>query len=388
MKCFNILLYSVIGLMLMPVVSADFSLVRPETLIAEDAVISETYWRSQVEPKGEFDEIGLHRYQVNSPANSAIVLLYLPGTNMNGELSVVDENHSLWLFLAARGIKVYTLDYRTHAIPNVPIRDFEFMRQWGVEQFVNDAAIAVDFIRKSEPGLPIFVAGFSRGVTYAYALSGQRDIAGLVALDGGFKNYERKQFDITSALNRLDQSGQYASILSRSRGWENRQLLMQRTWQNPDGPALTDRYETVGEQLTATLYNAWGKGRLTNPVDGVSSIEVLARMMENYDRFFPAIQNIQGRSLASQIDDPSTELDDHFGEMEIPILYFGATNLGGDNLMNGIYSAVKSGSKDVTIHVLENHGHLDVLIGDRAGELVYDVVLNWMLARVPKKPGE
>ena len=382
MKYFNILLSVALGLLGASSSLADFTLIRPGVAISEGASIHETFWRSPVGSGGPFDEIGLHLYQQPLVAPK-LNLLYLPGTNMNGELSVMDEDHNLWLYLAARGVNVYTLDYRTHAIPNTKTGDFEFMRQWGIEQFVDDVTVAIDFINSSSPRLPLFVAGFSRGVSYAYAVSGRRELAGLIALDGSFKTHQPQPFDIASALNRLDQSGEYVNILSRSRGWENRQQLMRLAWQDPEGPGLTERYESIGEQLTDTLYRAWGKGGLANPVDGISSITVLARTMENYDRFFPAIQDIQGRSLASQLNDPATLLDDHFGSMQIPILYFGATNLGAENLMNGIYSASRSGSRDVTINVLENHGHLDVLVGNRVRELVFDVTIEWLLSRLP-----
>jgi len=382
MRIFGILKSVLVMIVVSQSCYAEFAIHSDEHATSEDSAVTETHWISSVDPGGEFDVIGLHRFQADN--DDDMVLFYLPGTNMNGELAVMDERYNLWLFLAQRGVKVYTLDYRTHAVPNDEIRDFSFMKNWGMEQFINDAALAVDHIAKTEPGLPIFVAGFSRGASYAYGLIGQRRVAGMVILDGGFKNYKPTDYNLASALNRLDRSEEYASILSRSRGWENRQLLMRKAHEDPDSPALVPRYETIGEQLTSTLYNAWGKGGLANPVDGISSIGVLARMMENYDRFFPAVQNIQGRNLASQADDISTMLDDHFGQIDIPILYFGATNLGGDSLMNGIYSATKSGSKDVTINVLENHGHVDVLVGNQAKELVYEVVLKWMQERKPE----
>ncbi|MCB1646780.1 MAG: hypothetical protein KDI36_15080, partial [Pseudomonadales bacterium] len=138
------------------------------------------------------------------------------------------------------------------------------------------------------------------------------------------------------------------------------------------------RYETVEEQLTMTLSQAWGKGVLTNPADGVSDIRNLARLMAGYDRFFPAIQNVEGRSLAQQVDDPATTLDDEFGHLTAPVIYFGATNMGADSLLNGIYSATASGSEDVTINVLENHGHVDVLVGETVRDQVFAVIERWI----------
>ncbi|XOV88224.1 MAG: hypothetical protein ACFHX7_25250 [Pseudomonadota bacterium] len=39
------------------------------------------------------------------------------------------------------------------------------------------------------------VAGFSRGISYAYALAGQREFDGLIALDGSFKQFRPAGFD-------------------------------------------------------------------------------------------------------------------------------------------------------------------------------------------------
>jgi hypothetical protein len=358
---------------------AAFEIVQSETPIAEGQSLTETTWRAKVSPGGDYDVIGLHRY--DDPGTAAkSVLFYLPGTNMNGELAVMDESHNLWLYLAARGVTVYTLDYRTHAVPNEPVPDLSFMKEWTLDAFVSDAELAYKFISEEEK-LPVFVGGFSRGVTYAYALAGRVDMAGLVVLDGSFKSFREEPFDRDKALQGIEALAQWGTVLSRSRGWDNRTEMMRRAWQDPGGPAM-GKFDSIGEQVESTLYYAWGPGGLANPVDGISSVPVLAKAMEGYDRTFPMIQNIEGRAISTVSEDPATELDDHFGSMTLPIIYFGATNMRGDNLLNGIYSATKSGSEDVTIHVLENHGHVDVLFGNRASDLVFEPIRQWMKSRV------
>ena len=85
--------------------------------------VLETRW-SLKRGEGAHDRIQLHRYRNKGPAKA--VLLYLPGTNMNGTVAVADENHNLWLFLARRGVHVYALDYRTHFVPNDELEDASF----------------------------------------------------------------------------------------------------------------------------------------------------------------------------------------------------------------------------------------------------------------------
>src|SRR5271169_908884 len=69
--------------------------------------------------KSAFDKIALHRVARgrNPPAHPEAVVLYLPGTNMNGEMALDDPRYSLQAYLARHGVDVWSMDYRTHFIP-------------------------------------------------------------------------------------------------------------------------------------------------------------------------------------------------------------------------------------------------------------------------------
>ena len=342
-------------------------------------------WQAQLADGEEFDRIGLQRY---GPAAGEVraALFYLPGTNMNGSSAGPDEATNLFYFLAARGIAVYALDYRTRAVPPDYDGSLGFMRGWTLDAFVNDANLALGFAAAEErQGLAFFAAGFSRGVSIGYGLLNVADMpfAGFIALDGGFKHYAPGEpFDRKAGMASLAESGRWASTLSRSRSWENRHQLMRRAYTNPDGPAMDGKSASMGAQLSDTLYRAWGPGVLANPRDGISDVTVLARLLDTYDWFYPTVQNVDGRSVASQRDDPATKIDDRWGKLDVPIIYFGAANFGTEALLTGIYSASYAGSKDVTIHVLENHGHLDVIVGKRSRAGVFEPTLRWIDARL------
>lgn len=342
--------------------------------------ITETVWRTAVAPGGQFDWVGLHRFR-QIDRLSVAVLFYLPGTNMNGQLAVGDENHNLWLYLANRGVTVYTMDYRTHFVPHDTNASLEFMRDWTMAAFVNDAGLLVTEVKKQNPGLPLFISGFSRGVSFAYALAGRLEFAGLIALDGSFKRFQSVDFDLAGALKQFQQRQDYASSLAK-KGFAWRYGLMTGAYQDPDAPALDEKYGTVGEQLAEVLHMAWGPGALANTRNNLTPIRILAKHMADFDWYYPRVQDIEGRSLASRADDPNTDLDNHFGKMKLPILYFGSGNFGAISLLNGIYSAAHSGSKDVTVNVLEGYGHQDVLVATSAKEEVYEVVLEWIKNRV------
>jgi hypothetical protein len=361
--------------LVLPALSQAMELVQPETPVLPQAPLTETIWQQKVAPATEYDLVGLHRYR-NTEVRQVASLLFLPGTNMNGVLSILNERHNLWLFLANRGVTVYAMDYRTHFVSH-ELEYIDFMKTWTVAAFVDDAALLAGNIKALDAELPLFVAGFSRGVSYAYALAGKVDFAGLIALDGSFKRADPTGFDLASALQQFDSRADFASVLSR-RGFEARYEMMSRVVDDPNGPANSDRHESIGEELAVKLHKAWGPGVLANTEDELTPVRVLAQQMLDYDWYYPSIQNIEGRSIASHTDDLATDVDDHFGDMSLPIVYFGATNMGAESILNGVYSAVKSGSPQVALHLLEGYGHVDVLVANRARSEVYEVIERWI----------
>lgn len=362
----------------------EWAVVSPEGPVAgAPADVVETIWSSSRPPGGAYDRVQVHRFRVEAPAHAA--LLYLPGTNMNGQVAVPDERHNLWLYLARRGVQVYTLDYRTHAVPPTGIDDFSFMKSWTMEAFVEDARAAARLARRESAGLPLFVAGFSRGVGLAYALVGVEDgMAGLVALDGFFKRQGGSAgIDVAGGRLRLESTGAWASDVAAGIGWEPRHELMARVVDDPLGPPSRDGFSTIGEQLAKILYNAWRPGALANAVDGYSRPEILARLLDGYDRYYPAVQDLDGTAISGPPDDPTTALDDAWGEMRLPVFYVGCTGMGPSWVLDGLYSAVRSGSADVEIHVLEGHGHLDLLVGENSLVEVFEPLRAWIEEHSP-----
>jgi pimeloyl-ACP methyl ester carboxylesterase len=358
-----------------------WSLRQPEAALAGTDV-RETRWQAVRPGGGTADRIQLHRYRAAGPARAS--LLYLPGTNMNGQIAVSDEDHNLWTFLARRGVEVFTLDYRTHFLPAEGPLDASALRGWSLETFVEDIRAAARKAREESGRDRLFVAGFSRGgsLGYAYACTEPAAVAGLVALDGSFKNHAPKgQYDRAAEAKKLEASGAWANDVSGRLGWAGRQKLMTAAAANPAAPATDAKFNSIGAQVADLLYRAWRPGGLANPVDGLSRPERLARLLAGYDRYYPAVQDVDGRSIADREDDPGTALDDAWGVLKLPILYFGATGMGAEWLLNGIHSAGASGSPDVTLNVLERYGHLDVVVGEHARKDVFEPTLAWLLAR-------
>lgn len=345
---------------------------------ANQQVITETVWK-KTEASGE--SVQLHRYQ-SIDQGALATLLYLPGTNMNGELKVTVENHNLWLYLAGRGVAVYAMDYRTHFIEPDFDGDLEFMRDWTLDLFHEDAVSAAAHVSLDQTNKPLYIAGFSRGALFAYTVAAKVEADGVVALDGYIKNHRNRPFELATALQKFDADGTYSTVLSR-RGFRGRDELLRRAIDEPEAPASDPRFDSAAAELSESLYRAWGAGVLANTRAAISPIKILATELRGYDWFYPSIQMLETQSVASNADDPNTYIDDQLEEASVPVLYFGSGRSGAKQLMNGIHSASLVGGDDVSIHVLEEYGHLDVLFAGRAVEDVYQVILNWIMADLP-----
>ena len=99
--------------------------------------------------KSPFDKIALHRVAKgpNPPAHPEAVVLYLPGTNMNGEVALDDPRYSFQVYLAEQGVDVWSMDYRTHFIPpQTPQTDLSELAGWTNDLFESDIDAAAKFV--------------------------------------------------------------------------------------------------------------------------------------------------------------------------------------------------------------------------------------------------
>jgi pimeloyl-ACP methyl ester carboxylesterase len=316
------------------------------------------------------DRIALHRFAQGPRALQGHVptVLYLPGTNMNGAIALYDPRYSFPVYLATRGVDVWAFDYRTHFVASTATAGeiSDLFKGWTNEEFAADIATAANFISKQTGARKIFVAGFSRGVSFAYLFTAQhpQEVSGIVALDG---------FIPRRASQPLPDDHAVDDLAGKNLTWEKRQFLMEAVIANPDGPAPLPKYQTAGENLEHVVYDSkdfGGKGGLANPFDGYSTPVVLARMLVGYDRYWPAVQNYQN---------PFTpELRAALQASKVPVIAFASTNIAPDWSSWVVESAHATGSDDVTFQVFPKWGHLDVLCGTHAQAEVFAPTAAWL----------
>ena len=322
--------------------------------------------------KSPFDKIALHRVAKgpNPPAHPEAVVLYLPGTNMNGEVALEDPRYSFQVYLAEHGVDVWSMDYRTHFIPpQTPQSDLSELANWTNDLFESDIDAAGKFVSEKTGRDKLFVAGFSRGVEFAYLYAAMHPerVAGIIALDGFIPSHPMR----TAALA----PGHYADDIGGEHlTYDKRYKLMQMVIENPDQPAPIPKYKTARENLEHVVYGAGGffggNGGLANPQGGFSDAVVLAKLLIGYDRYWPAVQD--GENPFTPV------LLAALKASKIPVIAFASTNFGSQWPGQVQESAKSTGAPAPSFTKLDKWGHLDVLAGTKSESEVFAPAAAWI----------
>ncbi|MGB3552521.1 MAG: alpha/beta fold hydrolase [Candidatus Binatus sp.] len=350
---------------------AEFSAVGGARVLKGAMGIYEWTFRSTV-GKSPFDKIALHRVAKgwNPPAHPDAVVLYLPGTNMNGELALEDPRYSFQVYLAGQGVDVWSMDYRTHFIPpQTPQSDLSELANWTNDLFESDIDAAAKFVSEKTGRDKLFVAGFSRGVEFAYLYAARHPdrVKGIIALDGFIPSHPMRAAPVTAGHYADDIGGEHLT-------YDKRYKLMQMVIENPDQPAPIPKYKTARENLEHVVYGAGGffggNGGLANPQGGFSDAVVLAKLLIGYDRYWPAVQD--GESPFSP------ELLAALKASKIPVIAFASTNFGSQWPGQVEAAANSTGAPDPSFAKFDNWGHLDVLAGTKSESEVFAPTVAWI----------
>jgi len=323
-----------------------------------------TEWRFEdVRGTAPFDKIGLHHVTLGKtpPEHPELVVLYLPGTNMNGIVAPDDVKHSLALYLATHGVDFWAMDYRTHYVtPDKTGDDLKELKGWTYDLFAGDIDEAVKFVRAHTHRGKIFLAGFSRGVTneYLYTALHPENVQGLIVLDGFIS--DRAPKEAPADVYADDIGGAHLT-------YDKRKTLMEMVIANPDGPAPIPKYKTTRENLEHVVYDAGGvfggHGGLANPQGGKSDAVVLAKLLLTYDRYWPTVQDFENPFTPERLA--------ALKKSQVPVIAFSSTNIAPHWPAMVEESAHSTGSQSVTFTRLDGDGHLDVLCGNDSEAMVF-----------------
>jgi len=319
--------------------------------------ICEDIWTCNRPPFKPHDLVAVRRVAI-CKAGPGPAVMFFPGMHMTGAIPETNPANDLRLDLAMSGVRAWSIDYRTHAIPPIATpSDMAEVAGWNAEAFLGDARWAVSFARGLDQG-PLHVAGFSYGAALAYALASERNhgIASLVILDGA-----------PSAGRGASAGPAVMDVGTSELPYEMRERLLRSVVADPEGVSPVRGYFQSGEALADILYASprfGGDGGLCAAKKGVSNIQVVARLLLTYDRWWPR----------AALDVPAAQAP----PQQLPVLAFASTNIGPAWVERVGAGAKTFGGTQGRVVELPGYGNLDVLTARGAAKQVHEPVKQWI----------
>ena len=395
--------------------SSDWILVADARAMKAYPDLKETVWQKNatMPPNGQYDKIGLHRLVKTGITTKGAIFL-LPGLYGSGEQLISNppqSNYSIYessnsaVYWANRGFDVFAMDYRAHFLPYTinATQASPIASNWGWDVYISDMKEAVDKTKSVSGFAKIFLAGMSFGENVAMYYASeywQQDLKGLILLDGSEKTTKSVSItntnNATSSLRGLNATGGLALEYPRTPGpspYPSGILFAyQNAVQNPGAPAEwppgTPLQPAVNPLTNKTWANItewfayqWSSTNFTNVLGGYGNTTVNIQRSAGADLYFPMRLLVESTALHDWSNCPfiAYDFDDHYSEINVPVLGFRSTLYGiptYGNFTNGLATA------DFTQITLPNYGHLDVFTGPFSARDVSEPAYQWMLNRL------
>ena len=364
---------------------------------------------------GPYDVITIHRVVQETapgvPARTGRALFLAAGDIWNFRAAFLTGAHPLPVFLAENGIDVWGIDYRWTRVPATV--NPSFMEAWGLEQDADDLRFALGVARHARAMTgsgfdKLFLLGWSRGGQIGYALldeetqlpPGQRHVQGFIPVDIYLKTDDPQLRALACQRQQnteaLIAGGQYANPVG---GLVS--LLGTLAVADPGGtsvidPNLTNRQAglLVGEATFALLAGLEPAPfyHFTGGVFDAFGAPAGLSYANEADLFTFEQQSAPfqpNRELADAdavvCEATNVPFDDHLADITVPVFYIGAA--GGFGAY-GVYTTTLLGSTDVTSLVVSKgtprlfeYGHADLFLANDAQQLVWEPLLEWIVAR-------
>ena len=399
----------------------DWTLVNDARAMKAYPDLKEYVWQKNASapPHTVYDRIGLHRL-VKTGITPKGVIFMLPNFANGGEEYTSNpptdnwtktENYSQAIYWANRGFDVYTMDLRTHFVPNtMNVSQLSFMKDWGWDMYVSDVKEAVDKAKETSGAQRVFLASYNQGAGIAmnYATKHwKEDLRGII-LEGpiimgnigfiGKRGNETNTYNYTAQINNMTATAKWAT--------ENAQLsnilMMKYALENPGAPAEyppgTPLTPTVNPLTNKTWANIterntyfWSNvSPLTNALGGYGNITQVEYTFSMMDRWIPARLDIEAKAMVDWVNCPyvTYDYDDHYAEIGVPVLAF-----------SGLYTSNRTGAFrgfingintiDFTGIGVPNYGQYDLFLGTYSARDVSEPAYQWMLNHMmPAEKGE
>jgi hypothetical protein len=376
--------------------------------------IAHYFWTVQMGAAPE-DKIGLHRVvkeaRHNRPIRTrqAIFLqhgdakdftgMFLPGTLS----ATTPDDFGAAVYWAEADVDVWGIDQAWTLVP-AETADFAFMADWGMDKQSADLGVAVAIARMARLYTgngydKMILSGYSSGSATGYALlnaetqlpPGRRQVGGWIPVDYSpvSDNDDWNQYsncDYIPGYQDMMAAGEYGYFV----GFDYMGVLAR---DDPDGPSPVFEGFT---NLQAAMYLGAG------PIFGVDDIHYLGGVWEDglpVDFRSVTVEQWLDFMVAGAPWEPvrfmldyciwscpgeTPPWDDHFAEIEVPILNVAAAGGIGEITQYCLGLVGSDDITDLTIQllpddqVLYDFGHIDLWIADEAPTLVWQPILAWI----------
>lgn len=302
----------------------------------------------------------------------SIILIH--GMGCDHKIFDWDENHSLARFLNHDGWDVWLLDLRTHDGDGdffcAKESDREYInRYWDFDNtLLNiDVVAAVDFV-KNKTGYPkIVLAGHSYGgyLAYAYAQKlGEENLSGIITTGAAPYGNPPK------CSPRLCEMYTYGFYLGNT------------AFVNPLGHPYTFKSK-MRMKLSQILWKPSNDSNvfyLTTTPQYIQKRLLMCFDSEPAGVWVDMYFGKDKRKYGNRWVDPQTLYDysKNLTKITVPILFI-AGQKDPQDPSSEIYHAYENVSSTIKeFHSIQNHSHLDLLLGDDASSLIFSVITNWM----------
>lgn len=155
---------------------------------------------------------------------------------------------------------------------------------------------------------------------------------------------------------------------------------------NMVGSPLPTDFPVISDYVADNVHHLWdyfqlGEGALSNYHGGYIDREVLVKAVNEFSRYYPHIQTLEDSQMEAYDDVPYFDYDDN--DIYLPMVAF-LTNYVGcaySNCLMDIFPYVTR-SDDVTVHLLQGYGHMDVMFGKDSLTDVKQPLLDWLNAHM------
>lgn len=366
---------------------------------------------------GEFDVVRIHRVVRESrpyhPVKTKSDIFMVHGSIQDFDdifLTAGAENinakTSMPFYLATKNTDVWGIDLGWNLVP-ADITDFSFMKDWGVDRDAFHTMMAMSVARivrcMSGQGLKkLNLLGFSYGLVVAYDAAGIetqmhplfRNIKGLVTVDHVMKYApEDEEFRLNACKDATEIKELMDNGIYQYDAGQTFIFLGSMAMNAPDDPSpIPDFAGLTNKQVMLLLGSmTFVSGNPNAPFWHFVGGDLDDLFYTDFDRWLnlavelaayqPQYQLYEGAVCAC--DEEDVGIDDHLGEIKVPIFYLGTE--GGMGTL-GEYTTSLTASTDVThytVSVNENrmvdYGHADIFMGRDADELVWDKLYSWLI---------